>query len=208
MAKKKAAPPSLVAVKAADLAIAARDFAEICDEIDAAEGATQMAVLHRRFADIAQLNAYGVDRTGALVVGFENQAVADRERAAKLIARAKLFENAVDLAKDMLCKSFDSQPDLPWRGERYRIRTQVNGQAAVHYALARPDGSNAIKDKLMLSNVVDADVVFEMDMPEEFYETVIVTRLKSDEIRKVLQAGKVLGWATLERGRHARIEEI
>lgn len=205
MVRRKETAPVALARYGEALADASRDFAVLCDRLDATEDDAQFKALMSEFASVQDVVENRIDRFAAMREIVLGQVERDKKRAAQIRERAKRLESMMDRADAAVLERIAADPDKPWSGGERKLCRQANGQAALVVALATDNGESAVKD-VNVADVVDSDTSLAID--DRFIEVRSYAVLNRKAVRAALEAGEELPWAKLARGHHLRVREV
>jgi len=175
------------------LALAAQNLSQLMEAID---DGTLNETITRLFSSDRLAVADAVDRRIFCLRHFEDtiknlKAIADEYRL-----KAKQLEHALETIKEKTVQIMEQVPDVPYVGELGRLRIQNNSQSALELKFEL--------GKKSVSNILSESDIEKYQIPQELMETVTYTALKSDTVKKLVEAGEKLEWASVQRGRHLR----
>lgn len=208
-AKAPAAPPpsavKAMAVSTSRAMQLAAGFMTSMDEASPEEFAQALTRTTQALCGMRQ----EIDLFGATRNRLEAIAEEARAKAKWLTERARAIESMIEAADAQLISEVSAQPEMPLAGEAYRLKVVNNGgKESLDIKLARDDGTNPVREKVYLSNVIDKEFAFVAELPKEFLIEETYVRLNTDAIRAALDAGQKLAWAKLERGQRLAVKDL
>lgn len=135
------------------------------------------------FAELGQERERKLDGYGEFIYEMELRVKAKKERAAQLTARAKTEEARVRYMKDRVLSYLLERGERKVAGPLHTFSVQANGGVTPLVLTVEPE-----------------------NLPSKWRDVVVTYQARTDEIRRALESGDVLPFATIgQRGVHLRI---
>lgn len=176
------------------MALAAQNLATLMEAID--EGRLDEAIVNV-FNDTRLDVAAAVDRRICFFDFGEKNAETMRDIARKYQTAAKQLENALETLRQKTIEIMKQAQDVPYKGDLGRLQIQKNTSPSVKVLFEM--------EKKSIANAVDAQDIEQYGIDEKFYDVHTYYSLVLDRIKRSIEAGEDIKWATLTRGEHLRI---
>ncbi len=192
-----------IARRAAPLPLAAQAFAEILQEIEDNDALPKPrpldSLVMARFALLRDQLAESVDERIALKQQMDDFIAGCKRREDAIRAVRKKVEVYLDGLKAGVKAVMLEHPNQPYKGQLGTIKLQKNGGKPA-LRLRFPE------DEKTFRHCIDPEAAALFEVPDEFLETITITRLRTDDVRQALGTGRTFPWAALERDSHARFD--
>lgn len=177
------------------MAVAASNLEQICNAIDNGEIDNALSTIFNE----ARLDLSASVARRICFIDLAEERISTLKRLKKEFGAAQTrLEYALERVEKGTIDIMESHKELPYKSELGRLSVRKNSSSSTSITEIE------IK-KVSIENVVDAGDIHKHAIDERFYEVRSYYSLLIHEIKKAIENGESIPWATLERGSHLRI---